>query len=170
MPTLRLDTGNWGPTLPVVTPQGPVRPVYRPRLYGLLRVPGWLAPLDAVIDTGAPLTCFPEDVWGRFHEGTDFEWLPFAPGVRPPVGQYLRWQFTFRMARFLVPLGLMDYVTAVDRPDVIAQFAVGNPVARGPGKAPPPILIGLWGGLIEGCDLRITRTPAGQVAGELVFP
>jgi hypothetical protein len=128
-----------------------------------------MLPQDALIDTGAPLTCFPEKVWSSFLAGTDFEWLSFPAGTPPPIGVMSNWQYTFQLARFLVPLTLLDYVTAVDRPDVIAAFAAGNPQTTGKGL--PPVIVGLWGGVLEGGRLRIDRNPAsGQVTGELDFP
>src|SRR5438067_10910209 len=146
-------------------------PVPRVQLRCLLRVPGTPIPRDAILDTGAPLTCFPERIWQPFREGVDFEWCPFAPGVQPPAGQMAGWRFTFRMARFLVPLALMDYSTEVERPDVFAAFATGDPPAHRATNAPPPVIIGLWGGLLEGSRLAIGRDPAtGQVTGALEFP
>jgi hypothetical protein len=127
-------------------------------------------PRDGVIDTGAPFTCFPRSLWIRFREGTDFEWLPFETGFQPPRGQLPGWQFTFRMARFLVPLTLMDYSTELDRAGVIAQFADSDPQTRR-GQSLPWFVIGLWGGLLEGGRIAIGRDPAsGLVTGELEFP
>ena len=171
MPVLRLTAGNWGSPIPVITPQGMSLPVYRPQFRCLLGLPSRLTPLDAIIDTGAPLTYFPQSLWSRFRLGIDFELLTYPPGTATPTGQLLEWQFTFHMARFLTPLALMDYTTAIDRPDVIAAFATGDPPARRPSKAPSPVYIGLWGGLLEGSRLTIGRDPAtGQVTGELEFP
>lgn len=171
MPTLQLDAGNWGHTFPVLTPQGGTLTVWRPQFRCLLGVPNRMAPLDAIIDTGASLTCFPESLWNVFREGTDFEWLPYPPGATPPTGQLLRWRYTFRMARFIVPLTLMDFTTSIDRPDVIAAFATGDPPLTRSSKAPPLVIVGLWGWLLEGSRLAIGRDPAGgQVAGELEFP
>jgi hypothetical protein len=73
----------------------------------------------------------------------DFEWCPFEPGIVVPAGRTAGWQFTFRMARFLTPLALMDFATEVERADVIAAFATGNPPAHLAKKAPPPVIIGL---------------------------
>jgi hypothetical protein len=51
---------------------------------------------------------------------------------------------------------------------VIAQFAIGaRPNARGT----PPVLIGLWGGLLEGAHIGIERDPhTGRARGELLVP
>jgi hypothetical protein len=170
MPTIQLDPGNWGTPFPVVAPRGGTISVFRPQFRCLLRVPNAFFPRDAIIDTGAPLTCFPEAIWSQFREGIDFEWLPFAPGVHVTPGRVAGWQFTFQMARFLVSLALMDYTTAVERPEVIAQFAAGNPSATPSRRALPPIVVGLWGGLLEGGKIAIERTPTGQVSGTVEFP
>jgi hypothetical protein len=169
VPTIRLVSYSLGPDLPVVSPTAGTIPVPRIRFRCLARIPQFLMPLDAVVDTGSPLTCFPESVCTRFTEGTHFEWLPFAAGVRPPLGLAPGWQFTFRMARFLVPVTLMDYSTEWDRPDVIAQFADGDPPGQR-GQALPWFIIGLWGGLLEGGRLAIGRGANGQITGGLEFP
>jgi hypothetical protein len=170
VPTIRLASYSLGPVLPVIPPAGSAIDVPRVRFRCLVRIPQFLMPLDAIIDTGSPLTCFPRSIWDRFLEGIDFEWLPFATGVHPPPGQTVDWQFTFRMARFLVPLALMDYSTETDRAGVIAQFADNDPPGQR-GRALPWFIIGLWGGVLEGGRLAIGRDPVGgQVTGGLDFP
>jgi len=162
---------NTGPVLTVADPRGGAVRVPVPQFRCLVQLPGGLFPKDAVIDTGAPITWFPENVWRPLRDGVDFEWLGFPPGVPPPVARISSWQFTYRMVRFLAPLTLMDYSTMVDRPDVVAAFAAGNPPAYRTSKAPPPVIVGLWGGLLEGGRLAVGRDPAGgQVTGELEFP
>ena len=66
MPTIRLSASHLGPALAVALPSGGALDVPRTRFRCLVRVPHFLMPLDAVIDTGAPLTCFPRTVWARF--------------------------------------------------------------------------------------------------------
>lgn len=170
MPTLRLSTHSTGPVLSVTSLALGRVDVHRPQFRCLLRLPNTLLPRDAVIDTGSPLVCFPEDIWKPFRHGVDFEWLPFDPGVTPPFGQVVGWAFPFRLARFLTPITLMDYSTEVDRPDVIAQFATGNPRPRPNAKGLPPVIIGLWGGLLEGGRVAVGQGVNGQVTGELEFP
>jgi hypothetical protein len=170
VPTLELAVQSTGPVLPVVPPKGQVFVVPRPQFRCLIRLPQFLMPQDAIIDCGAPLTCIPKALWDRFLEGRDFEWLPFIYGTQPPTGRIGRWVFGFQMARFRVPLALMDYRTQIDRFEVIAQFADSDPPSDPRKKAPPPVIIGLWGGLLEGGTLSIARSPTGQVTGELTFP
>jgi hypothetical protein len=132
-------------------------------------VPGFPLPQDTIIDTGAPLTIFPERIWSQFQPGIDYDFLPFV-GAPPAMARVLGWQFTFRIARFRVPLGLMDagLTTRIARLDVIAQFATGDPAGW---RSIPPIFVGLWGGLLEGGRLGINRIAAtNQLAGELIYP
>jgi hypothetical protein len=136
----------------------------------LVRLPNFLLPQDGIIDTGAPHIIFPRALWTRFRQGIDFEWLPLAPGLNTPSGRVGRWQFTFQMARFFGTLAVMDYTTEIERPEVIAAFADTDPPAAPTRQAPPPIVIGLWGGLLEGGRIGIGRMPNGQVSGEIEFP
>lgn len=171
MPVLRLITGNWVNLPTAFDARGIPVPVFRPQFRCLISLPNTLLPQDGVIDTGAPFTCFPEDLWTRFRVGVDFEWLSFPAGTATPTGTMANWRYTFQFARFLVPLTLLDYTTAIDRPGVIAAFALGNPPAFAGRPGLPPIVVGLWGGVLEGGRLAIDRDPAsGQVTGELEFP
>ena len=169
MPTIRLSAVQLTP-LPLVLPNGGTRDVPRLRFHCLVRLPQHLLPRDGIIDTGAPHSCFPFSIWNSFRLGTDYEWLPFEPGFVPPAGQMIGWRYTFRMARFLVPLSLMDYVTEVERPNVIAAFANSDPPAPASRLALPPIVIGLWGGLLEESKFTLTRLPAAHLAAELELP
>jgi len=169
MPTIRLATYHLGSALSVIFPSGQVADVPRIRFRCLVRLPQFLTPLDAIIDSGSPFTCFPKSIWERFVEGTDYEWMPFVAGTTVPAGHLPNWRFTFQLARFLVPLTLMDYSTMLDRVDVIAQFADSDPPPLS-GNAPSTFIIGLWGGLLEGSRLAISRDPiTSQVIGELEF-
>ncbi|MCI0705657.1 MAG: hypothetical protein L0241_31745 [Planctomycetia bacterium] len=171
MPTIRLVTGQWANPLDVDLPAGGSLSIPQPQFRCLLRLPNQVLPKDAIIDTGAPLTCIPQDIWDSLRVGVDYEWLPFAAGMQPPSARIAGWQFTFRIARFLVPVSLLDYSTEVERPDVICQFADGNPPSYAGRKSLPPIIIGLWGGLLEGGKIGVERDPSsGRVNGELAFP
>jgi hypothetical protein len=116
-----------------------------------------MMPRDGIIDTGSPLSLFPESVWSRFEPGIDFEWLSFAPGFSPPRGQSARWTFTFRIARMLQPLSLFDTQAELKRDNAIVQFADGNPPIHSGSKQPPRVVIGLWGGVLEGTSIQIAR-------------
>lgn len=168
VPTIGLSSISQG-ALPLSLPTGGTLRVPRARFHCLARLPRFVMPRDGIIDTGAPLSCFPFSIWDRFQEGTDFEWLPFEPGFQSPISVMAGWRYTFRMARFLVPLTLMDYSTAIDRSGVIAQFADGDPPTRR-GQSLPLFFIGLWGGLLEGGRIAIGRTAGGPLVGEVEFP
>lgn len=158
MPTLHLTTYIHGTPMPVVSPKGML---FIPRLQFRcwMRLPNTFMPRDGIIDTGSPLTWFPEGVWSQFQEGRDFEWLPYEAGFTPPRGHTAGWSFTFRMARLLQPLSLFDTQTELTRVGAIVQFADGNPPVPPGSNRPPRAVIGLWGGLLEGTSIR-TSTDA----------
>lgn len=158
----------WLAPLRPTDPRGAVVPVHRPQFRCLIHLPGTLMPQDGIVDTGAPLTHIPERIWSGLAPGTDFEWLDLGAGAPAPGGVIAGWRYTFRLARFLAPVTLMDSAVAVDRADVIAAFASGNPTGA---RSVPPLVIGLWGGLLEGAAVRVTRDPAsGSVFGALELP
>jgi hypothetical protein len=171
VPVVPLSVSRHGLPIPVREPAGGSLNVHRPQFWCLLEVPGFLMPRDAVIDTGSPLVIFPRAIWVHCQEGRDYEWLPFD-GPTPPPGRVLGWQFTFRIARFLVPLAVMDtqLTTSVPRPGVIAAFAGGDPPASPGRKALPPVIVGLWGGVLEASRIAVERDPAAGVTGELHYP
>lgn len=168
MPIVRLTTIERRSPLPVLNPTGGILAVRRAQLRCWMRLPNVSRLVDGIVDTGSPLTIVPEALWCRLREGIDFEWLPYAGGFQPPSGLLAGWRFSFQIARFLVPLTLIDYTTQIDRPGVVAQFTIGNPPVT-PG--PPYIILGLWGGVLEGGRVAIDRDPAtGSVAGAVEFP
>jgi hypothetical protein len=157
MPQIRLTSHTPFAPIPVDEPAGPRLLLPRIQLLCLVRLPNTLMPRDGIIDTGSPFSWFLEDVWRVFRPGIDFEWLPFEAGYSPPRGQTAGWAFTFRMARMLQPITLMDTVTELERNGVIVQFADGNPPSSLTSKRPPRVVLGLWGGVLEGTSLRMTR-------------
>ena len=167
MPTIRLSTVETAPPMPVVAPTGRLL-VPRLQFRCLVRLPNSFLPRDGIIDTGSPLTWFPEAVWGKLRPGIDFEELPFEPGYVPPRGQTAGWMFTFRMVRMLQPVVLFDLATSAElsRDGITVQFVDGNPPL--PANRPARIVIGLWGGVLEGTSLRTATDHAtGHARGEL---
>ena len=165
MPQISLQTYQLGADLPAEEPSG--RPLLVPRLQFRcwVRLPNMTMPRDGLVDTGSPLSWFPEDIWKSFRPGIDFEWLPFEAGYVPPRAHTAGWTFTFRMARMLQPIALLDTATELERPGVIVQFADGNPPSS---KRLPLLVLGLWGGVLEGTNLRLTRDAAtGHTLGTL---
>lgn len=171
MPVVPLSAGSHGPDVRVSDPAGGVINIPRPQFRCLLELPRHLLPQDGIIDTGAPLIIFPEIIWRRFHLGTDYEFLPFVGPTVPP-GRVAGWQFTFEFARFLVPLAVTDagLTVRVERPTVIAAFAAGDPPAPQGRRALPPVIIGLWGGILDRGKVTVAPTPTSGVAGELHYP
>lgn len=165
----RVELTAYGPysPLPLVAPAGPLL-APRVQFRCFLRLPNVLAPRDAVIDTGAPFTIFPEEVWRPLRAGTDFEWLPFAPGFAPPAARTPGWTFTYRFARFLLPVGLHDGRTELHRDGLIAQFADSNPLVSAGSQRLAVAVVGLWGGALEGTSVRVeTDAATGRLAGAL---
>lgn len=170
MPALPLTTYHSVSPLRADEPTGAARVIPLPQFRCLARLPGSFLPRDAIIDTGSPLTWMPEAIWDRLSEGIDFEVLPWSSGFLPPTGRTAGWNFTFRMARFLQPLALFNLTTNTElvRDRVIVQLTDGNPPSLARSNAPAVVVIGLWGGLLEGTSLRIaTDAATGRVAGAL---
>jgi hypothetical protein len=168
MPEIHLSTFGTRATMPVRDPTGTPLLLPRIQLRCLVRLPNLTMPRDGIIDTGSPFTWFPEAIWRHFQPGVDYEELPFEPGYTAPRGQTAGWNFTFRMARMLQPIGLHDLSTELERHGVIAQFANGNPPIPPGSQRPAVVVIGLWGGLLEGTSLRIaTDATTGHLAAAL---
>ena len=112
----------------------------------------------AVLDTGAPLSLIPHDVW-RFdygwQAGRDYDEL-HIPGVALS-GQALRYRYTFRLARLRVPVVLAGTNPKGDRlqlDSLVCQLA-------DPG-GPPFIILGLWGGVFTNRRLVIDEESNGD--------
>lgn len=128
----------------------------------LLRVPPIPGAKRAILDTGAPLSHFPHQVWANefnWREGRDFHVLPVA-GNPPLVGQTLGFRYSFRLVRLRVPVVLAGRDLTAPRLQVdslVTQLAE-------PG-GPPFILLGLWGGVLDGRRLSFgTATDADMTA------
>jgi hypothetical protein len=118
----------------------------------------------AIIDTGAPLSSFPHQVWAnefRWREGRDFDTLPVA-GNPPLVGQTLSFRYSFRLVRLRVP------VTLAGRDLTGPRLQVDSLVTQltEPG-GPPFILLGLWGGVLDGRSLKFNTAPDGDPSAAL---
>lgn len=169
MPSIKLSTFFPGSSLPVVLPSGNLL-IPRPRFRCLIQLATTFAPRDGIIDTGSPLTWFPEAIWSQFQENRDFEWLPYQLGYASPSAIAAGWTFTFRMARLLQPISLFNIRSKHEliRDRIIVQFADGNPPSPVGSKRPPRVVIGLWGGLLEGTSIRMsTDATTGHTIGNL---
>src|SRR5262245_25167840 len=170
MPQLPLTSYHHGPPMPVDDPAGGRRLIPRLQFRCLVRLPGTLLPRDGIIDTGSPFTWFPEAIWRGWRSGVDFEELPFEVGYAAPRGQSAGWTFTFRMARMLQPVVLFNLhaATELERHRVIVHLADGTPPLPHGSKQPARVVLGLWGGVLEGASLRIsTDAGTGYALGAL---
>lgn len=164
MPVVHLTTFGTHLTLPVREPGGRLRLLPRTQFRCWLRLPNVIYPRDAIIDTGSPFTWLPQDVWEKL-QPADYEILAFPTGYAPPRAQTAGWSFTFRFARFLQPIGLHDGATELTRDGVIVQLADGNPPVPPGSQRPAVVVVGLWGGVLEGTALR---TSADATRGHTV--
>lgn len=151
MPQIRLSSIQPGPPIPVELPTGDRLLLPRIQYRCWVKLPGFLMPRDAIIDTDSPWTWMPESLWSQFQVGVDFEWLPFPAGYQAPSGQSAGWTFRFRIAQMLKPIIIQDYSSEVERHNALMQFAEGNPPRSS--KRLPYLVVGLWGGMLEGTKL-----------------
>jgi hypothetical protein len=105
--------------------------------------------VDGLIDTGSPLTVFPESVWRYFEDeiqwfrrdGTAVEWLDTVAG-------YTGGSFPCRLGRIGVRLIDLD-CNGLDQTVVIGKFAEDR------GVLPRRVLWGLAGGVLVGRRLSV---------------
>jgi hypothetical protein len=104
-------------------------------------------PRGAFIDTGAPLSVFPEREWRPWEDR--IEWLRFAGGVtaRAPRLRVLGGSYPYRMGRVLVAAA-DTHGRQLPRVPVIAQFAEDGGNLSG-------ILMGMRGGILDGRRLVV---------------
>lgn len=137
------------------------------RLTCLLRVPTVPGAREAVLDTGAPLTVFPFDVWSReyrWQAGRDYDPLSVAGVAGVLHGQVLQHRYQCRLARLRVPVELAGRSLNVRlRLDsLVVQLTE-------PG-GPPYIILGLWGNALDGRTIQIARHPGSdELAAHLRF-
>lgn len=127
------------------------------RLYCWLRVPPISGAKAAYLDTGAPLSLFPRQVWKNdFHwqAGRDFDELSVAGIGGTLQGQVLGHRYSFRLARLKVPVELTGRDPKGDRLRI--DGLVCQPAETG---GPPFVLLGLWGGAFVGRRLAVEPRP-----------
>ena len=152
--------GDW----PLAAPSRGLRRIPLRRLTCFLRVPPIPGAKRAIIDTGAPLTYFPHQVWANefnWREGRDFDILPVV-GNPPLVGQTLSSLYAFRLARLRVPIFLAGRDLTGPRLQIdslVTQLCE-------PG-GPPVILLGLWGGVLDGRRLAFGSAHDGDPSAAL---
>ncbi len=127
------------------------------RLYCTIRVPPIPGARKAVLDTGAPLTIFPHDIWSnqfRWQAGRDYDELSVAGIGTALTGQVLGSRYSCRLARLRVPVELAGRDPKGDRlrlDALVCQLADAG--------GPPLILLGLWGGAFTGRRLAVEPQP-----------
>lgn len=119
---------------------------------------------DVIVDTGAPLTTFPFEMWDRFRD--HIRWLDQPPREdADDTDELLPWQVSvgggtwgFRLGR--VRLGLTDGESRVI-PAVVTTCMFLEPAPPGPGPRPPrQAVLGLRTPLLDRRQLRHTGTTA----------
>jgi hypothetical protein len=107
----------------------------------------------AILDTGAPLTVIPKRVWQDFP--SEIARLQVV-GRPPPVARVGGRQFPYFFGR--VWMSAFDlFGHRLPAVPVLAQFREDD---IPPEEPQPPILLGLWGGILEGRSLR--RWPTAE--------
>jgi hypothetical protein len=122
-----------------------------------LRVPPIPGAYKAVLDTGAPLTLFPHDLWHhrfRWRPGQHFDELSVAGLAGPLTGHVIGRRFHCRLARLRVPVELAGRDPKGDRlrlDSLVCQLAEAG--------RPPFTILGLWGGAFVGRQLAVELQP-----------
>ena len=161
---IRLRAGYLLPFAPVIRfidEQGQERVVPLLQLHagiriGKQRVPSAGKPrriLNAILDTGAPLTIFPKPYWQEF--ASQIVRLPLV-GNQPTIGRVGGRTFTYFLGRVWVS-AFDTFGRELPPVPVVAQFREDD---IPPGQQVPQILLGLWGGILEGRHL--TRWPTTE--------
>lgn len=125
------------------------------RLYCWLRVPPTPGARKAILDTGAPLTVLPHQVWKHdfgWRAGQHFDELSIADLGTTLTGQVLHYRYSCRLARLRVPVELAGSNLKGDRlriDSLVCQLAEAG--------GPPYIILGLWGGVFTGRQLAIEQ-------------
>ncbi len=138
------------------------------RLVCRLRVPPVPGAYDAVLDTGAPLTIFPRDLWHhqfKWQVGRDYDELSVAGIGSTLTGQVLGYRYSFRLARLRVPVELAGRDPKGERlrlDSLVCQLAEAG--------GPPFVLLGLWGGAFTSRRLAVEPLPnSDDISARLEF-
>jgi hypothetical protein len=121
---------------------------------------------QAVLDTGAPFTILPKQVWAILHRRGSITWVAHTPGTAPrgslPIVVVGGSRYPFRLGRVAVQVTKLDGSELRPVP-VLAQcledeqLTPSDPV---PLRARP--ILGLAGGLLHGRQLLVEADAAGQ--------
>lgn len=137
------------------------------RLTCLLRSAGGQGIWEAIIDPGSPLTLLPYSVWSEkfnWQPGIDYDELEVDNADTPLTGKVRGHTFSFKLARLRVPIELIG--KDLTGPRIRVESLIVQLLDAGP----PYILIGLWGGALEGKRLSFNRLPqSDELAAKLDF-
>lgn len=152
-----------------------------PVALGQLRIFLWVklgsevARRQAVLDTGAPFTFLPKQIWIPLHQQGSIGWVAHPPGVTPrdrlPVLRVGGGRYPFRLGRVDVRVVRFDG-SGLRTTTVLVQCLEDEQLTSGdpaPLKARP--VFGLAGGLLHGRQLVVESDAAGgQWSAALVEP
>jgi hypothetical protein len=137
------------------------------RLYCWLRVLAIPGARVAYLDTGAPLTVFPRQVWKNefnWQAGRDYEELSVA-GIGTLRGQVLGYRYSCRLARLKVPVELAGHDPKGNRLRLDSLVCLLADIG-----GPPFTILGLWGGVFTGRKLVVeTRPNSDDILARLEF-
>lgn len=138
------------------------------RLYCWLRVPPTPGAHRAIIDTGAPLSVIPHQLWhGRFgwQAGRDYDELSVAGVGTTFRGQVLGHRYSCRLARLRVTVELAGKDPKAPRlrlDNMVCQLADPGGLQF--------VILGLWGGPLVGRRLAVETPPGSDdLAARLEF-
>ncbi len=100
----------------------------------------------AILDTGAPISVFPQETWRNF--ATEIQRVPLVED-RALTGAAGGRRYGYFLGRVWVGAGDM-WDRRLPPVSVLAQFREDDIPA---GEPQPPTLLGLWGGILEGRTL-----------------
>jgi hypothetical protein len=146
-----------------------------PVTLGQLRVFVWVklgaetAHRQAVVDTGAPFTILPKQVWSALDQRRAVEWVAHPPGIggRLPVIQIAGAPYDYRLGRVDVQVARLD--GAELRPVPVLVLCVEDDPGDGRRRMKGRAVLGLAGGLLHGRRLTLEADDTGaKWSGSLV--
>lgn len=88
-------------------------------------------------------------------------------GLLPARGANTRLDVYLPVRALPAPVGFHDGQTELLRHGLVAQFADSNPLVPSGSQRPAVAVIGLWGGALEGTNVRIATDATGRLTGAL---
>lgn len=154
MPRIPLWIGK-DPTpvlLPFEWPDGRGAALTNERLWCRLYVAGSPVDYEAVLDTGAPCTIFPYELWRRFQ--SHIRWLKFPGSDAMRRGTLANKEYHFRLGLIAVRLAGRTGEPKLPPVDVVAQFEQFDPSKEDEERL-SYVVVGMQFGPLEGCYLVV---------------